>query len=92
MKHAIKGKTTLSENIYADVIKQAIFSPRAEGTREVTAAPLSPKNSERYIVLSPLSSAKKKKFKLPKIMEVEDSPVITQRKKPLMEPDPEVEV
>ena len=93
---SVKSKVTVSDSIYSDVIKQAIFSPRAMAatvaTKEVVPVPLSPKNSERQIFFSPISSSKKRKFKLPKIMEIEESPVVSGKKKPLMEPDPEVEV
>ena len=93
---SVKSRVTASDSIYSDLIKQAIFSPRAMAekavTKEVVPVPISPKNSERQIIFSPISSAKKRKFKLPKIMEIEESPVISGKKKPLMEPDPEVEV
>ena len=48
---SVKSKVTVSDSIYSDVIKQAIFSPRAMAatavTKEVMHKPISPKNSER---------------------------------------------
>ena len=35
--HKVKGKSTVTDSIYSDAIKQAMFSPRAQATKAIKA-------------------------------------------------------